>query len=137
MYRESKASKDYQYTIVWLPIVDKSITWSDEYQKKFEELQAMMPWYSVQNPKMIEPAVIKYIKEVWQFSQKEILISVDSQGKISNQNVFHMLQIWGNKAFPFTAETEANLWKEESCLLERLVNGFDIPITEWVLTNYI
>ena len=46
MYRDHKASEECNYVIVWLPIVDRSIAWDDGYQQKFEQLQAMMPWYT-------------------------------------------------------------------------------------------
>ena len=132
MYRDPKASEEYHYAIVWLPIVDRSIAWDDGYQQKFEQLQAMMPWYTVQHPTIIEPAVVKYIKEVWNFSKKAILVPVDPQGRILNQNAFHMLWIWKNLAFPFTAEREAALWKAESWRPELLVDGIDATILEWV-----
>ncbi|KDO69425.1 hypothetical protein CISIN_1g019680mg [Citrus sinensis] len=132
MYRDPKASEEYHYAIVWLPIVDRSIAWDDGYQQKFEQLQAMMPWYTVQHPTIIEPAVVKYIKEVWKFSKKAILVPVDPQGRILNQNAFHMLWIWKNLAFPFTAEREAALWKAESWRLELLVDGIDATILEWM-----
>ncbi|KAL9434092.1 hypothetical protein AB3S75_028847 [Citrus x aurantiifolia] len=132
MYRDPKASEEYHYAIVWLPIVDRSIAWDDGYQQKFEQLQAMMPWYTVQHPTIIEPAVVKYIKEVWKFSKKAILVPVDPQGRILNQNAFHMLWIWKSLAFPFSAEREAALWKAESWRPELLVDGIDATILEWM-----
>ena len=132
MYRDPKASEEYHYAIVWLPIVDRSIAWDEGYRQKFEQLQAMMPWYTVQHPTIIEPAVVKYAKEVWKFSKKAILVPVDPQGRILNQNAFHMLWIWGNLAFPFSAEKEAALWKAESWRLELLIDDIDATILEWV-----
>ena len=131
MYKDLKASKECR--IVWLPIVDRSIDWQQTLYK-FESLQKRMPWYTIQDPATIQPAVIKYIKEEWKYSKKAILVSVDPQGRILNQNAFHTLWIWGISAFPFTAETEEALWKEKSWTLELLVGGIDATILQWVLT---
>lgn len=129
MYKDLKTSKECR--IVWLPIVDRSIDWQQTLHK-FENLQKRMPWYTIQDPTKIQPAVIKYIKEEWKFSKKAILVSVDAQGRILNQNAFRMLWIWGISAFPFTAETEEALWKEKSWTLELLVGGIDATVIEWM-----
>ncbi|KAL9438513.1 hypothetical protein AB3S75_024226 [Citrus x aurantiifolia] len=129
MYKDLKASKECR--IVWLPIVDRSIDWQQTLYK-FESLQKRMPWYTIQDPATIQPAVIKYIKEEWKYSKKAILVSVDQQGRILNQNAFHTLWIWGISAFPFTAETEEALWKEKSWTLELLVGGIDATILQWM-----
>ncbi|GAY36170.1 hypothetical protein CUMW_279370 [Citrus unshiu] len=132
MYRGHKAREEFDYAIVWLPIVDRSTASDEGYRQKFEQLQAMMPWYTVQHPTIIEPAVVKYVKEVWKFSKKTILVPVDPQGRILNQNAFHMLWIWGNLAFPFSAEKEAALWKAESWRLELLIDDIDTTVLEWM-----
>ena len=131
MYKDLKASKECR--IVWLPIVDGSID-RQQALDKFKNLQKRMPWYSIQDPGMIQPAVIKYVKEEWKYSKKAIIVSVDPQGRILNQNAFHTLWIWGISAFPFTAETEEALWKEKPWTLELLVGDIDATILEWVLT---
>ncbi|KAL9438518.1 hypothetical protein AB3S75_024230 [Citrus x aurantiifolia] len=125
MYGELKASKECR--IVWLPILDKSVDW----QSEFENLQEKMPWYTVQDPTMIRPAVVKNIQKVWKFSTKAILVAVDPQGRILNRNVFHMLKMWGTSAFPFTAEREAALWKE-STWNKLLFGRIDATILQWI-----
>ncbi|KAK3228243.1 hypothetical protein Dsin_008105 [Dipteronia sinensis] len=132
MYRESKAGSEHYYEILWLPVVDRSIAWHEGLQQKFEQLQAMMPWYSVHHPSLIEPAVIKYIKEVLHFSKKPILVPLDPQGRVLNQNAFNMLWIWRNLAFPFTSEREEALWNAESWGLELLVDRIDVTVLNWI-----
>ncbi|KAI3831158.1 hypothetical protein MKX03_016079 [Papaver bracteatum] len=63
---------------------------------------------------------IKYIKEVWSFQKKPILVVLDPQGRVFILNALHMMWIWGSLAFPFTSMREEALWKEESWRLEVL-----------------
>lgn len=138
LYKDSKAGgSDHYYEIVWLPVMDKSIEWNEELESKFEHIVATMQWYSVVHPSLIEPAVIKYIKEVWNFSKRPILVPLDPQGKVLNKNAFNMLWIWRNLAFPFNMEREAALWNAESWGLELLVDQIDATVLNWVhmLTN--
>ncbi|KAF5198031.1 Sieve element occlusion b [Thalictrum thalictroides] len=138
MYRESRHQPnrpESSYEVVWLPVVDRSTPWTDEKQKQFETLQFMMPWYSVHHPSVLDPAVIKYIKEVWKFAKKPILVVLDPQGRVANQNAVHMMWIWGSLAFPFTSTREDALWKEESWRLELLVDGIDQNILNWIGEN--
>ncbi|KAI9108812.1 hypothetical protein K1719_020117 [Acacia pycnantha] len=76
-------------------------------------------------------AVIKYIKEVWNFTKKAIVVALDPQGRLSSPNAIHMIWIWGNLAFPFTHEKEEILWKSEIWSLELLVDGIDPSVLEW------
>ncbi|MBA0854884.1 hypothetical protein Goshw_006332 [Gossypium schwendimanii] len=67
IYNESRVQPtriESQYEVIWIPIVDRSSTFDDTMRKQFESLQAMMPWYSVGHPSMIQPAVMRYIKEL-------------------------------------------------------------------------
>ncbi|KAK3026052.1 hypothetical protein RJ639_042544 [Escallonia herrerae] len=107
-------------------IVDRSTSWTDENQQKFEHIQNVMPWYSVWHPSLVDPAVIKYIKEVWHFSKKPIVVVLDPQGKVVNTNALHMMWIWGSMAFPFTSLREEALCKEETWSMEFLA-GFVEP----------
>ena len=109
IYNESRGRPEFPYEIVWLPIVDKSAPWTEADQEKFNELQSMMPWYSLHHPKLLEPAVVRYIKEVWKFAKKMILVVLDPQGKVACPNALHMILIWGNAAYPFTATKEEAL----------------------------
>nr|XP_048322973.1 protein SIEVE ELEMENT OCCLUSION B-like [Ziziphus jujuba var. spinosa] len=61
---------DIQCEMVWIPVVGKLNGWQEQNQYKFAELQAVMPWYTVTTPLVIEPTVIRYIKEYWNFDKK-------------------------------------------------------------------
>lgn len=135
MYSESRhqpSRPESFYEVVWLPVVDRSTPWTEDKQKQFEYLQNRMPWYSVHHPSMVDPAVIKYIKEMWKFAKKPILVVLDPQGRVANQNALHMMWIWGSLAFPFTSMREDALWREEAWRLELLVDGIDQNILNWI-----
>lgn len=92
----------------------------------------MMPWYSVFHPSLLDPAVVRYIKEVWHFNKKPLLVVLDPQGKVVNPNAIHMIWIWGSTAFPFTSNREESLWKEETWRIELLADAIDANIPDWV-----
>ncbi|XVE84075.1 hypothetical protein DITRI_Ditri16bG0139900 [Diplodiscus trichospermus] len=122
-----------QYEVVWIPIVDRSVVpLTDEMQTKFETLRSSMPWYSVEDPLLIQKPVIRFIKEVWHFRTKPILVVLDPQGKVVSPNAIHMMWIWGSTAFPFTSLREEALWREETWRLELLVDGIDPMILNWI-----
>ncbi|KMS97264.1 hypothetical protein BVRB_7g177090 isoform C [Beta vulgaris subsp. vulgaris] len=132
IYRESRMRPELQYEIVWVPIIDNSVPWTDAEQHKFEQLQSLMSWYTLHHPKVMEPAAIRYIKEVWKFAKKMILVSLDPQGKVACPNALHMYLIWGNMAFPFTTMKEESLWREESWRLELFVDSIEPRILDWI-----
>ena len=125
---------DSQYEVAWVPIVDPSVQWSDLMKEKFESMQSSMPWYTVYHPSLIEKAVIRFIKEVWHFRNKPILVVLDPQGKVVCPNALHMMCVWRSNAFPFTRSREESLWRKETWRLELLVDGnIDRNIPNWVL----
>ena len=135
IYNESRhqgARLNSQYEVVWVPIVDRSVQWSDPMKGKFESMQSSMPWFTVYHPSLIEKAVMRFIKEVWHFRNKPILVVLDPQGKVVCPNALHMMWIWGSSAFPFTSLREESLWKDETWRLELLVDGIDPVILNWV-----
>ncbi|KAI5604645.1 hypothetical protein POPTR_001G340200v4 [Populus trichocarpa] len=135
IYNESRhhgPRLDNQYEVVWVPIVDRSVQWSDPMKGKFESMQSSMPWFTVYHPSLIEKAVIRFIKEVWHFRNKPILVVLDPQGKVVCPNALHMMWIWGSNAFPFTSLREESLWKDETWRLELLVDGIDPVILNWI-----
>ncbi|KAJ6965628.1 hypothetical protein NC652_003500 [Populus alba x Populus x berolinensis] len=135
IYNESRhhgARLDSQYEVVWIPIVDRSVQWSDPMKGKFESMQSSMPWFTVYHPSLIEKAVMRFIKEVWHFRNKPILVVLDPQGKVVSPNALHMMWIWGSSAFPFTSLREESLWKDETWRLELLVDGIDPVILNWI-----
>ncbi|XP_057949399.1 protein SIEVE ELEMENT OCCLUSION B-like [Malania oleifera] len=135
MYSESRlhpTRAESQYEVVWLPVVDRSTRWNEEKQRLFETLQSTMPWHSVYHPSMIDLAVIRYIKEVWHFNKKPMLVVLDPQGRVVNLNAFHMMWIWGSLAFPFTSSREEGLWKEETWRIELLADSIEPMIFHWI-----
>ncbi|KAF8037640.1 hypothetical protein BT93_B0494 [Corymbia citriodora subsp. variegata] len=136
IHSESKmhASRNeiHQYEIVWIPMVDHSVEWTDPMQKQFETLQSTMSWYTVSHPKLIDKAVIRFIKEKWHFRNKPILVVLDPQGRVVSPNAIHMMWIWGSNAFPFTTLREETLWREELWRLELLIDGIDQTILNWI-----
>lgn len=87
-----------QYKIVWIPIVEE---WNDQLRKKFEILKSKMPWYVVEHFGSV--AWYKYIREEWHFRKKPMVVVLNPQGKVLNTDAFHLIQVQGMKAFPFTA----------------------------------
>ncbi|EEF35453.1 protein SIEVE ELEMENT OCCLUSION B [Ricinus communis] len=135
IYNESRlhpSKQESRYEIVWLPIRDPAVPFNDNMLKKFQALQSGMTWYSIYHPSLIDRAVIKFIKEEWNFGKKPILVVLDPQGRVACPNALHMMWIWGSVAFPFTTIREEALWKEESWRLEILVDGIDPIITNWI-----
>ncbi|KAF8040735.1 hypothetical protein BT93_B2843 [Corymbia citriodora subsp. variegata] len=135
MYQEAKQAPtrtESQYEIVWIPVIDRSTPWNEEKQKQFQNLQGMMTWYSVFDPKLIDPAVIKYIKEVWKFNKKAMLVVLDPQGRVTNPDAIHMMWIWGSMAYPFTSEKEEALWKSEKWRIELLASPVEPLVFNWI-----
>ncbi|KAI4343680.1 hypothetical protein L6164_011000 [Bauhinia variegata] len=131
LYKDAKSKSVVHYDMVWIPVVGR-LAWNDTNQEKFGHLQAMMPWYSVDNPLSIARSVIKYIREDWNFSKRPIIVALDPQARVNSINALHMIWIWGNLAFPFTPEKEEFLWKAEIWSLELIVDGIDPTILEWM-----
>ncbi|XP_020215868.1 protein SIEVE ELEMENT OCCLUSION B [Cajanus cajan] len=134
MYLESREDSfrvESQYELVWIPIVDKAIPWS-EVKPKFKKLQSMISWYSLFDPSLMESATIRYIKEVWHFNTKPILVVLDPQGKVVNLNAIPMMWIWGSLAYPFSSSKEEALWNEETWGLALLADTIDQSLLDWM-----
>lgn len=134
MYQEARQDStrlESQYELVWIPVVDKADPWT-EVKPKFEKLQSMMSWYSLYDPTLLEPATIRYIKEVWLFKTKPILVVLDPQGKVVNLNAIPMMWIWGSLAYPFSSSREGALWNEETWGLTLLADTIDPTLLDWV-----
>ena len=135
MYQESRqhpTRAESQYEVVWLPVVDRSTPWTDQKQQQFEALQSLMPWHSVCHPSLLDPAVIRYIKEIWHFNKKPLLVVLDPHGRVANPNALHMMWIWGSMAFPFTTAREEALWRDETWRIELLADAVEPMIFTWV-----
>ncbi|XP_065878978.1 protein SIEVE ELEMENT OCCLUSION B-like [Euphorbia lathyris] len=120
------------YEVVWIPVVDHTVAYSEEMHNQFETVQRAIPWYTVHHPAMIKKVVIRFMKEIWHFRMKPILVVLDPQGKVVCPNAFHMMLVWGSIAFPFTSLRQEALWKEETWRLDFLVNGIDSSILHWM-----
>ncbi|CAN1774392.1 Protein SIEVE ELEMENT OCCLUSION B [Linum perenne] len=135
MYTEAQGSSEFQYEVVWLPVVDRlganNSGWQEADERKFMELQSVMPWYSIIHPSLMQPAAVRYVKEAWHFAKRTILVPLDPAGRVMSTNAFHMLWIWGNLAFPFTMEREESLWRSEDWSLQLLVDRIDMNIMQW------
>ncbi|XP_039043490.1 protein SIEVE ELEMENT OCCLUSION B-like [Hibiscus syriacus] len=134
IYNDSRGQTgiESQYEVIWIPIVNRSTPFDDTKMTQFESVQATMQWHSVVHPSMIQPVVIRYIKEVWGFSKKPLLVVLDPQGKVVNHNAMHMMFIWGSAAYPFTKLREEALWKGETWRIELLADSIDTNINNWL-----
>ncbi|XP_040989124.1 protein SIEVE ELEMENT OCCLUSION B-like [Juglans microcarpa x Juglans regia] len=120
-------SKEDQYKIVWIPIVEQ---WTEDLQKKFEMLRAKMPWYVVQYFSPI--AGIRFIKEMWHFKGKPSVVVLSPQGKVESDNAILMIRVWGIKAFPFTTAKEEDLNSNRSDWLGFIATGINPNIESWI-----
>ncbi|GLU06114.1 hypothetical protein SLE2022_231720 [Rubroshorea leprosula] len=135
LYQEARQHpnrQESQYEVVWIPVVDRKGPWNEKKQKQFENLQGLMSWFSVHDPSVTDPTVIRYIKEVWRFNKRPMLVVLDPQGKVVNTNAIHMIWIWGSAAYPFTSTREETLWKEESWKMELLADNIEPDIFNWI-----
>ncbi|KAK1289855.1 hypothetical protein QJS10_CPB18g00602 [Acorus calamus] len=131
----STGKLERHYEMVWLPVLDKSAPWANSKQEAFDNLVSEMPWYSLYHPTILDTAVIKYIKDVWRFDKKLMLVVLDQQGRVVCPNAQHMMWIWGSLAYPFSSAREEALWREETWGLELLVDGIDTLILTWIKEN--
>ncbi|KAL9993873.1 putative sieve element occlusion [Helianthus debilis subsp. tardiflorus] len=135
IYSESRiqgSRMDTLYDLVWVPIVDPYVEYTEAMHRRFEEMRSTMPWYSVNHPSNIDRAVKKSIGDRWHFRNKPILVVLDPQGRELSPNALHMMWIWGSVAFPFTIAREEALWRDETWRLELLVSSMDPTILDWV-----
>ncbi|KAI3799217.1 hypothetical protein L1987_34507 [Smallanthus sonchifolius] len=134
IYMESRVQgsrMDALYEMVWVPIVDPNIEYTNAMDIQFEGIKNNMTWYSVYHPSNIDRAVKKFIGDRWHFRRKPILVVLDPQGKELSPNAIHMMWIWGSVAFPFTTAREEALWKDETWKLQLLVDSIDPTILNW------
>ncbi|XP_042480515.1 protein SIEVE ELEMENT OCCLUSION B-like [Macadamia integrifolia] len=111
---------------LWLPVVDRSLLWTEARQKDVDRLQSNVRFYSVRHPSLIHPAVIKYIKEIWHFNKKPVVVVLDYHGSVLSLNNLPMMWIWGWRGWPSTRMTEEILWRRMTWGLKLLVQyGFE------------
>jgi hypothetical protein len=123
-----------QHKIVWVPIVEE---WNDRQRKKFDSLKSKMPWYVLHHFAPIKG--IKYIKEELHFKLKPLVVVLSPQGKILHKNAFHMIQVWGVKAFPFSKSNEDSM-TQTLIWVDSMLVDVDITIkwvSIWLVINLI
>uniref|UniRef100_A0A7N0TVQ0 Sieve element occlusion C-terminal domain-containing protein n=1 Tax=Kalanchoe fedtschenkoi TaxID=63787 RepID=A0A7N0TVQ0_KALFE len=129
-YIESKTSVQQDYEIVWVPIL--SGQWTTSSEEKCAKLSEMMPWYMIEHPNFISKKTRKFIRHVWKFKRRPIMVAIDKNGDVVCRNVIHMMYIWGSKAFPFTPLRERTLWNSAETRLDSLVFDFDPNMSRMV-----
>ncbi|XP_071692528.1 protein SIEVE ELEMENT OCCLUSION C isoform X2 [Rutidosis leptorrhynchoides] len=112
------------YEIVWVPI-SSSETWTLDEHKSFDYLSNSLPWLSIRKPWLLNSAVVRMIREEWNFDEKPLMVVLDQHGSVSNYNALDMVLIWGAKAFPFSDSNEKKLWEEEHWNLDLMLYGVD------------
>ncbi|KAK7391679.1 hypothetical protein VNO78_20098 [Psophocarpus tetragonolobus] len=105
VYDYIKSSDEYK--IVWIPIVEE---WTEKLLKRFEFLKSKMPWYVVQHFGPI--AGYRFIKEEWHFKKRPMVVVLNPQGKVQHANAFHLIHVYGMKAFPFTSADQERIDRE-------------------------
>ncbi|KAJ1375397.1 Sieve element occlusion, C-terminal [Sesbania bispinosa] len=119
------------YKIVWVPL-PSSDTWTDAEESSFNFLSDFLPWYAVQKPRLLSPAVVKYIREQWNYKDDPIMVALDSNGKVTNFNALDMIKIWGAQAYPFSASKEAKLWQNQNLTMQLLLVYINPLLAYWV-----
>ncbi|KAH6819507.1 hypothetical protein C2S51_003110 [Perilla frutescens var. frutescens] len=132
IYQASRKQPDLQYEIVWLPIVEKADDQDETFEQRFVDLKKKMPWYTLKHPSLLDPAVMKYVKEEWRYSKKTIVVALDPKGKVASPNAYHMVWTWGNAAYPFTQSRELDIWSSQEWSLQLLVSDIDQTISKWI-----
>ncbi|PQP95734.1 protein SIEVE ELEMENT OCCLUSION C [Prunus yedoensis var. nudiflora] len=126
-----KKNAEDSYRIVWVPI-PVSNQWTDAEETIFEYLSNSLPWFSIRQPWLLNSAVVKFIKEAWNYKNEPVMVVLDSQGTVTNPNAIDMLFIWGPKACPFSASREEELWQEQNWTLQFMMDEIDLLLTKWV-----
>ncbi|KAL6505464.1 hypothetical protein OROHE_022843 [Orobanche hederae] len=127
----------HEYEVLWIPILDPTISMTQSQDKAFHDQRNNMPWHSVSHPSLVEPVAIRYIREVWNFVHTPMLVVLDPQGKPANLDALPMMWIWGTLAFPFTRVREGALWAESSWNMDLLADAIDPRFSEWVRDNKV
>ncbi|KAF3779592.1 hypothetical protein EJ110_NYTH41048 [Nymphaea thermarum] len=118
------------FEIVWVPIVDSNddvINLQEKHENTILEVAAEMPWLTAHPPPHPNSTFLKYVRKEWKFENKPILVALDGQGKATNPNALHMINIWEDGAYPFSTAREEALWKTVTWKLDFIVHGVDIP----------
>uniref|UniRef100_A0A7N0RBI4 Sieve element occlusion C-terminal domain-containing protein n=1 Tax=Kalanchoe fedtschenkoi TaxID=63787 RepID=A0A7N0RBI4_KALFE len=136
-YVELKTSVKQECEFIWVPIHDGP--WTTSLEERYTKVSQMMPWYTVEHPTFITEETKKFVRDVWKFYRKPIIVVLDWRGRVKYPNAIHLMYTWGAKAFPFTRVRERALWMTEATRLGSLVLSFDPDLSsmleaqKWVL----
>ncbi|XP_047181079.1 protein SIEVE ELEMENT OCCLUSION C [Vigna umbellata] len=119
------------YKIVWIPL-PSSDSWTEAEESSFNFLSDSLPWHAVRKPRLLSPAVVKYIRERWNYKDEPIMVALDSKGKVTNYNALDMINIWGAKAYPFSASKEEELWQDQNLTMQLLLDEINPLLAYWV-----
>lgn len=119
------------YKIIWLPL-PSSDSWTEAEETSFNFLSESLPWYAIRKPRLLSSAVVKFIKQEWNFKEEPLMVVLDSNGKVTNTNALDMVLIWGPQAYPFLASKEAELWKDENLTMKLLLGDISPLFAYWV-----
>jgi len=119
------------YNIVWIPL-PSSDSWTEAEESSFNFLSDSLPWHAVRKPMLLTSAVGKYIRERWNYKDEPIMVALDSKGKVTNCNALDMINIWGSKAYPFSASKEEELWQDQNLTMQLLLDEINPLLAYWV-----
>ncbi|KAG4995534.1 hypothetical protein JHK86_032361 [Glycine max] len=119
------------YKIVWIPL-PSSDTWTEAEESSFNFMSDSLPWNAVRKPRLLSSAVVKYIREQWNYKDEPIMVALDSKGKVTNYNALDMINIWGAQAYPFSASKEEELWQDQNLTMQLLLDGINPLLAYWV-----
>ena len=124
------------YKIVWVPI-PSSDEWTDAEETSFNYLSNSLPWLSVRKPWLLSSAVVRYIKEEWNYKEEPLMVVLDSNGKVINPDALDLINIWGLAAYPFSVSKEAEHSQFENLTMQLLLDDIDPLLAHWVLVQLI
>ncbi|XP_054821093.1 protein SIEVE ELEMENT OCCLUSION C isoform X2 [Prosopis cineraria] len=119
------------YKIIWVPL-PSSDEWTDAEETRFNILSEFLPWYTVRKPRLLSLAVVKYVKEEWNYKEEPQMVVLDSNGNVINSNAIDMVKIWGPQAYPFSASKESELWQDENLTMRLLIDDINLLLAYWV-----
>ncbi|KAK3008104.1 hypothetical protein RJ639_014366, partial [Escallonia herrerae] len=133
IFDKSRAEPTSPFEVVWFPVLHVHKTTPLTETQFRDNLAMMKSWYSVYPPSLLDSSVvIRYIKEVWHFNKRPMLVVLDSKGAVVHKNALPMIWIWRAKALPFTSLREVTLWQEEAWGADLIVKAIQPMVTSWV-----
>ncbi|MED6186641.1 hypothetical protein PIB30_068684 [Stylosanthes scabra] len=120
------------YKIVWIPIPSSDTSWTDAEHSSFEFLSNSLPCYVVWKPRLLSSAVVKFIKDKWNYRDDPVIVTLDSNGMVANCNALDMIMIWGIRGYPFSASKEEELWEDQNLKMQLLLGDISPLLAYWV-----